>query len=247
MGKVKFSERDLILFVDWKKMLPLILGIYFLYSSETMSEPNSFRWKDGEIVVNGKAYNRQIYFRHKKLSHFANWENIEKLFLSPDKKSLVVYHRADKEKFYRLTLFRFETRNHTLVRSIQPGMACHDLFWYRDKIIFKTGTTGGGTYLTYYDKNLKKINEINSYHFYVDRSLGIALASPVYGPDDGKFWIYSLYSGKIIETFDYKKEMNENYTITDLKKIGAHKFMIRISGYHTERTKTFIKNIPKMR
>ncbi|WP_235596795.1 hypothetical protein [Leptospira alstonii] len=231
---------------DWKKILSLIIGIYFSYLSETMSESNALRWKDGEIVVKGKAYNRQIYFKHgkitRKLSHFANWENLDKLFLSPDKKELVVYHRADKEKFYRLTLFRLEKRNQTSIRSIRPGMACHNLFWYKDKIIFETGTTGGGTYLTYYDKNLKKINEINSYNFYIDPSLGIALGQPVHGPDDGKFWIYSLHSGKVIETFDYKKEMNGLYQVTDLKKIDDRRFEIQIQGIDRDFRKTFIRN-----
>ncbi|EMI64756.1 hypothetical protein LEP1GSC073_2990 [Leptospira noguchii str. Cascata] len=140
-----------------------------MYLNEMASEFSTLRWKGGEIFIREKEYNRQIYFRignlTQQITHFANWETIEQIFLSPDQKSLVVYHRAHKKNFYRLTLFYLEKLKQKIVRSIRPGMVCRDLFWYKNEILYETGTMGGGMIYKIYDENLKNLNSITGFDF----------------------------------------------------------------------------------
>ncbi|OOB94892.1 hypothetical protein Lepto782_09450 [Leptospira interrogans serovar Canicola] len=69
-----------------------------------------------------------------QLSYFAPWENINRLAFSLGDERLVVYHRSNHEKSYRLSVFDLKQKNQTFIRSFHPGMAC-------GRIFFQTETT----------------------------------------------------------------------------------------------------------
>ncbi|EMO01560.1 hypothetical protein, partial [Leptospira interrogans] len=91
-----------------------------------------------KIFVKGKTYNKQIYLKKgnviNQLSYFAPWENINRLAFSLGDERLVVYHRSNHEKSYRLSVFDLKQKNQTFIRSFHPGMAC-------GRIFFQTETT----------------------------------------------------------------------------------------------------------
>lgn len=189
--------------------------------------------RDGKIFIAGKAYDRQIYVIREKrpvpVTRFKRWENIIRHSLAPDRKHFVVYHRGDKETSHRLSVYDLKnTTKRFPLKSIRPGVACHKLFWFRNRILFETGTSGGGTFLLIYDQNLNLIHTIHSFDLYLDQDSGIAISKPVYPMEEGKFSVYALYSGDLLETFDFAQEIGEAYSVWDLKKIGLHKFEIEL-------------------
>ncbi|UQX05696.1 hypothetical protein MY415_10325 [Leptospira interrogans] len=70
------------------------------------------------------------------------------------------------------------------------------------------------------------------------------LHKPVWRGDEGIFKIYKLTSGKILETFDYKKRVGEPYSISNLKKIDSNRFEIK--GLDMDQKKKFIKTFLKV-
>ncbi|WP_246813878.1 hypothetical protein [Leptospira gomenensis] len=229
---------------------PFLFVFFLFHPFSAGADPIKSSSNEIHVFINGTGYDRQIYFRKgnliRQISRFSHWENIGKFVVSPDKSRLVVYHRKNDEKSFRLSVFDLEKKNHPLLSSFHPGMACHDLFWYADRIFFRTGTTGGGTFLWIYDKNLYRIGEIRSFALHIDTVLGIAIGSPVYPTDEGIFKIYNLFSGKTLEIFDYNKEVGEFYRTLELRKTKSDdRFKIEVTGFNTNRKRTFIKKIPK--
>lgn len=226
------------------------IGIYcilFCIHSSVFADQVAKEKKEIQVFVFGKAYEKQIYLlrenRRIQITRFKPWENILRYSLSSDQNRVVVYHRSDKETSHRLSVYKRRNQKWILEKSLRPGVACHKLFWHRDKIIFETGTSGGGTFLLIYDQNLALINTIGSFDFHMDPDLGIAISKPVYSAEEGKFLVFSLNSGRLLETFDYRKEVGENYSVSNIEKKNFNRFEIEVEDLDTNQKRKFIKYV----
>lgn len=183
---------------------------------------------DGTIYVSKNKASIQIYInQHNKvhqLSNFSNWEKIESLFVSPNKKYLIAYHKADKKSHYRVTLFDIDKR--VAIADTAPGMACDDIQWFKDRILFITGTTGGGTIVYVYNYNLKKLFDMGGGRLFIDVKNGISFSYPTYSADDGMFTEYDLNTGAKIRDFNFKKEVGEGYICDSVSPIGERTYQL---------------------
>ena len=93
------------------KKVFLVFSALIVISLSVFAQEIKFR-------IDGKPYNKQIYDENNnQITNFKNWELIQDFYISPDNKKMLVYHRPDKAKAFRMTLYngrgiRFEYRSY---------------------------------------------------------------------------------------------------------------------------------------
>lgn len=198
---------------------------------------------NGTVFVSGKKSSKQIFIKTNdalfQLSKFANWENIQSLYISPNEKYLIAYHRADKDNYYRITLYDLDLR--IRLAETAPGMACFGIKWFIDNILFFTGTSGSGTSLFGYDYNLTKLFDINGPKFYIDLEEGICFSYPVYSAENGVFTVYDINNGAIKMKFDYGMQTNEDYVCDSVVFKGKRTYQLVLKTLKTNRNITVEK------
>jgi hypothetical protein len=221
----------------------IILFSLIMFSVSAFSNELTFPIENGTVYVGGKSYSKQVFInqnnKQHQLSNFANWENISSLYVSPNKKFLIVYHKADKERSYRITLYDIEKR--ALLADARPGMACYDIQWFNNKILFITGTSGSGTIVYVYDYNLEKMFSISDYRLFIDVEDGTCFSYPGLSIENGLFTEYDLASGIELTTFDFKTEVNGDYICESISKIGKKTYQLVLLMYEMNKKIKVIK------
>lgn len=224
----------------------IVLVLVFLttFTANGYSQELAYQIADGYVYVGGSKASRQVFIAQNdstyRLSNYANWENIDELFVSPDKNYLIVYHRADKERFYRITLYDLQER--IAVATTAPGMACHDLKWFADKILFISGWTGLGTFVFVYNYNLVKLFNMRGDRLFIDAENAICFSYPVNGFQDGIFTEYDLGTGAAIGDFDFGEEANDNYVCRSVSFVGNRTYQFDLWTLETHKTITVKKS-----
>jgi hypothetical protein len=210
--------------------LPMIfLFLFVLYSESGNSQE---LWKDDpeKVEVKGPSYNQQVYVKSSRgdliVTNFRKWELIRSLFVSPDEKKLLVYHKPDKGKSFVISLYDLEKNK--LIAEAKPGWSCYGVRWSENYIIYEWATSGGGHRLEYRDYNLKVIRVINSYRWFFDVDSDFVIALPHYSAESGEINIYRYSDGAQIKTTNFTEKLGESYICTDCKKIGDKKYMLTV-------------------
>lgn len=210
--------------------LTLFLLVSLAVTANAYSKDLTQHISNGTIFVGGSKASKQILIKQanktSQLTNFSNWENIQELYVSPDKHYLIAYHRADKEKFYKITLYDLNRR--ISVATTAPGVACLDIKWLDNKILFISGATGIGTIVYVYNYNLKKQFDLVVGYLYIDTEHAVSFTYPVYAANDGQFTMYSLKTGEKGKSFDFKQKIKEGYILDSAKNIRGktYKFVL---------------------
>ena len=196
-----------------------------------------------DLAVAGKPSDRQVYIvddrgTKTQVTRFGRWENILEIYAAPDKTELAVYHRPDHSAATQLTLYDLAGKNP--VHTVEPGMRCDSLTWYRNVLLFKAGTSGGGTMYFIYDHTLNLVGTFGSYQIFFDFEAGTAIGAPTYGPDQGMFKVFRLTDGALVGTFDFTDQMDENYVCTGLTETGPRTYTIEVEGLETDQKRSFV-------
>jgi WD40 repeat protein len=220
-------------------VIALILG----HSTNLFSQGLEHTTDNGTVYVGGKSHSKQIFTDQNgttyKLSNFKNWENIRDLYLSPDQKYLIVYHRADKERFHRITLYNLTTLETT--SNTAPGMNCRGVKWLSDRILFITGTTGSGTIIFAYDYKLTKLFKTGGGRLYIDIENTIFIRYPTFSADDGIFSVFNLKTGDKVSEFNFYEAVKENYICMSVSYLGDGTYQFVLQTLETSKTATVTK------
>ena len=175
--------------------------------------------ESGKYRIDGKSYCKQIFDdKGNQISHFANWELIEKFFVSPDGTKMLVYHRPDKAKAFLITLY--DLQDGTIVAEVEPGWYCRDVRWTKDYLIYIWGTSGGGTRFEYRDyETLEVVRVLNTRIFLEFPEENVLVEKPDFG--DGKCTFYNYSDGTKIKTIDFKERLLRRLLASDEPKIKA--------------------------
>ncbi len=197
----------------------------------------------GKVYVAGSKGSIQLFVHQSnntyQLSHYSRWETIDKLFVSPDDKYLLVYHRANKEKNYLVTLYELKSR--VVIGNAAPGLACNDVKWFHGKILFISGATGSGTFVLAYNYKLKKLFDMNVGYLFIDTKNEICFSYPVYSADDGIFTLYSLDTGEKKSSFDFKEKIKEGYILDSVKNNSDKTYNFVLWTLETHKKVTVLK------
>lgn len=180
--------------------------------------------KSERFRIDGKPYDKQIFDdEDNQITHFSNWELIEKFFVSPDESKMLVYHRPDKAKAFLLTLY--DLRGRKKIAEAEPGCACRDVRWTKDYIIHIWATSGGGTRFVYCSyKTLKAEKVVQSYLFFEDEEEDLLFDTQFFG-ENANLGIaaYKFSDGSRIKTFSFIDELYKRTWASDEPKIKAAK------------------------
>lgn len=111
------------------KKVFLVFSALIVISLSVFTQEIKFR-------IDGKPYNKQIYDENNnQITNFKNRELIQDFYISPDNKKMLVYHRPDKAKAFRMTLYngggiRFEYRSYedlSIVRVVSSYYPFEDV------------------------------------------------------------------------------------------------------------------------
>lgn len=111
------------------KKVFLVFSALIVISLSVFAQEIKFR-------IDGKPYNKQIYDENNnQITNFKNRELIQDFYISPDNKKMLVYHRPDKAKAFRMTLYngggiRFEYRSYedlSIVRVVSSYYPFEDV------------------------------------------------------------------------------------------------------------------------
>lgn len=208
-------------------MIFLFLLVLYSASGSSLELWNDYPEK---VEVKGPSYNQQVYIKSSqgdvRVTNFGKWELIESLFVSPDEKKLLVYHKPDKGKSFVISLYDLEKNK--LIAEAKPGWACHGVRWTDNYIIYEWGTSGGGHRLEYRDYNLKVIRVINSYRWFFDVDSDVVIALPHYSAEDGEINSYKYSDGTQIKTTNFTEKLGESYICSEVKKIGKKQYILTV-------------------
>jgi hypothetical protein len=183
-----------------------------------------------KALVKGPSYNRQVYVKTSqgdlRVTNFGKWELIRELFVSPDEKKLLVYHKPDKGKSLLISLYDLETNK--LIAETKPGWSCYGVRWTDNYIIYEWATSGGGHRLEYRDYNLNLIREISSYFWFFDVDSDVVIDLPNYSAEDGEINTYKYSDGTKIQTINFKNKLGELYICSECKKIGKKQYVLTV-------------------
>jgi len=161
------------------------------------------------------------------------------MYVSPNQKYVIVYHRADKEKFCRLTLYDIEKKLE--LADTAPGMQCDNIMWFKYMILFVTGTSGGET-VRAYNYNLISLYEICSPpQIYINLEEGICFSYPIFSAEDGVFTRYDLNNGDVLEEFDYMARVHVNYVCRSVKYKGNRTYQFELETFDPDSIVTVSK------
>lgn len=202
----------------------LVLCPAAVYSQEAGSGDS------GKVTVKGPSYNRQVYAKtnqvNVRVTNFEKWELIESLFVSPDNIKLLVYHKPDKGRYFKISLYDLEKNK--LIAEAEPGWHCDNVRWTDNYIIYEWGTSGGGDRLEYRDYSLKLVRVISSYRWFFDVNSDVIIGLPIFSAEDGKIHSYKYSDGTQIQTTNFTNRLGELYICRECKKIGKKQYMLTV-------------------
>ena len=192
--------------------------------------------RESKYRIEGKSYNKQIYDENNiQITNFKNWERIDGLYVSPDNTKMLVWHRPDKAKAYLITLYDLQTNS--IIAECEPGMACFEVVWTKNYLIYVWATTGGGTRFQYRNYNTLAVEKsISAYFPFEDEEENILIdASFYYCENDISFYDFSngnlLKTINLIDVLEQKGIYTSGTSVTDIKKVGTKKYKFDVSYY----------------
>ena len=157
----------------------LVFNFSYAQNKDVRIELHNRALYDVYVTKNGKDYN---------LTNFAQWENIEDLKISFDKKYFFFRHKPAKGKSYRLALYNFKNLNKFV--EMTPGFGGVFEWNGLNQIIHTWGCGTNCTNLRIYDINLKKIFfSLSSGGFKLSPKKDIVIQYSMRG---NKFWLFDL-------------------------------------------------------
>jgi hypothetical protein len=221
----------------------LLFALFFV--SAVLFGVDKITTRAGVLSVEGFPLNSQVYLTGAQgrvgITHFARWELVEYISVSPDEKLLAVYHRPDKAKAFSLDIYRLS--DSTRVATVKPGYSCINILWTDDKLIFHSGMTGTGDIYRFYRlKDLGYLYEIVGLGQYFDLESGRTIVQPIYSGSDGTYEVYDTQNGARVETFDFKNEIGGIYTANDIQKLGTRKYRFQVET-NPGQVKNFVREI----
>jgi hypothetical protein len=199
-----------------KKIISIIL-LALIPSIVYASDPEPIKFSSGKIYVGGKKSERQIYFEQqgtaKAITNFKSWEDIDIILLSKDEKMLLVHHKPNKVRAFKLSIIDMQSLK--IIKSITPGYS-GNLFWTKNNNILHVWGCGSPCVeFKLYNKKFETLSEGSEACLkeFVDKNIIVSV--PCVSACDGIFRIWSLDDGKVLVKKDFNKE-HGNYYCNDV-------------------------------
>ncbi len=197
----------------FKVVLWLLLASCTVYCGENRRRA---QFSKGSVYIGGKGSNRQVFIKQggqtKSITAFKPWEDIQEISLSKDENFLLIYHRHDKVRAFRLTVIDMDS--FSIVNSIKPGHGGGFDWTKSNNILQGWGSTLNCFAFVLYNYSLHKLAEDGGYGLWPFLDEDIIVAYPRYGgAAEGIFSIWSLTSGKLVVQKSFAKKVGySNYT-----------------------------------
>lgn len=198
-------------------------------------------YSNGEIAVHGKRYNKQVFIDQngasKQITSFRRWEEIDELVLSRDEKLLLIHHKRDGERAFRLSVMDMDSLK--ITATTVPGYAGSS-YWTKDNnILLKWGCGSPCCQFRLYDSKLNQIAEAGAGYVNIFFDENIIVAPPPICQDD-EFRIWSLKDLRLILKKSFKDKYG--YHLCDTVIASEGKLTVKLNLYDCAKEGTMMKD-----